>query len=121
MCVGCSGVVFEHSRSDRLLLLCWPQTGVWWAGFAVLAYGLGAGLFTLARPWLVEDLFGLQHFGWLNARIAAAQGFARAAGPVVLVWLYELLGGTWLFAVLAGLLLALLLPVAALQRGSTRD
>lgn len=49
---------------------------------AVAVFGLGAGLQTLARPWLVQSLYGVAHAGHWNGRLARWQGFARAAGPV---------------------------------------
>lgn len=106
-------------QAAAMVLLVWPDFGAWWAALAVLAYGLGAGLFTLARPWLVEDLYGMQHFGWLNARIAAAQSMARACGPVLIVWCHDRLGNFWVFAGLAALLLLLLVPISTLMRSRT--
>lgn len=47
----------------------------------VAIFGIGAGLHTLARPWIVPLIFGTDAAGRTNGSIARAQGIARAAGP----------------------------------------
>ena len=70
-------------------------------------FGLGAGLHTLARPWLVPQLFGVASAGQVNGTIARAQGFARAIGPFCAAAAYERAGSAAVFAVLATGLVAL--------------
>lgn len=83
----------------------------WLMALGVAVFGLGAGLQTLARPWLVQKLYGVTDAGRWNGEVARMQGFARAAGPVAVA------GAAWLIgipAVLAGLgaVLALTAPLA---------
>jgi cyanate permease len=47
----------------------------------MLAFGGGSGLLTVARPAVVEHLFGLRGFGRMSAVIVTAAVFARAAAP----------------------------------------
>jgi hypothetical protein len=53
-------------------------------GIAVFA--VGSGLTTLVRPCLVQTVFEGHESGYLNGRLAQAQQFARAAGPVLAAW-----------------------------------
>lgn len=78
----------------------------------VATFGIGAGLHTLARPWLVPHLFGVSAAGRVNGAIARAQGIARAAGPFCVAIAYERVGSASVFAVLA-FLLAVLWPLAS--------
>ncbi len=50
---------------------------------SIAVFAVGSGLATLARPHLVQSLYGLEQAGALNGRLARAQQLARAAGPVV--------------------------------------
>jgi hypothetical protein len=77
----------------------------------VFVFGLGSGLLTLARPWLVQQLFGGAQAGLLNGRLARSQGFARAAAPVAAALLASRLSLPWALAAL-GVLQLLVLPVA---------
>lgn len=87
----------------------------WIAALGVAVFGLGAGLQTLARPWLVQALYGVADCGRWNGELARIQGFARAAGPVIAAaaaWL----GGSQMVLVVLCLALALtLLMVRRLQ------
>ena len=78
-----------------------PSTLLAAAGLSV--FGLGAGLTTLVRPQLVQDVAAAGDGGYWNGRIARQQHLARAAGPLVVATL----GGAWgygaVFATLAGL------------------
>lgn len=87
----------------------------------VATFGIGAGLHTLARPWLVPHLFGVGAAGRVNGSIARAQGIARAAGPFCVAAAYERTGSAPVFAVLA-LALAALWPLASwtARRASSR-
>jgi hypothetical protein len=79
------------------------------AGVAI--FGVGAGLHTLARPWVVPQWFGIAAAGRVNGTIARAQGIARAMGPFVAAGIYEFAGSTAVFLTLAALV-ALLAPMA---------
>jgi predicted MFS family arabinose efflux permease len=63
-------------------LLALAVHGPWamWAGVTVFA--AGAGLTTLARPYLVLHQYGPERAGYANGVIARGQQVARAAGPV---------------------------------------
>jgi MFS family permease len=91
-----------------LLLVAWATT-LWAIGGGVVIFGLGAGLHTLARPWLVERRVGRFHAGTINARLARTQGVARAAGPLVATLAAEWLNGT-LALCLLGIALFVILP-----------
>ncbi|HUE89722.1 MAG TPA: MFS transporter [Vicinamibacterales bacterium] len=57
------------------------------AAFVGIAlFAVGSGLTTLVRPYLVHTLFEGHETGYLNGRLAQAQQFARAAGPVLAGW-----------------------------------
>lgn len=78
---------------------------------AVAVFGLGAGLQTLARPWLVQTLYGTADAGRWNGEVARMQGVVRAAGPVsaaAIAWM----GGTTLALALTAGLVLLTLPIA---------
>lgn len=77
----------------------------------IAVFGLGAGLHTVARPWIVPQLFGVAAAGRVNGAIARAQGLARAAGPVVAAAATARVGGGPVFLSLA-LLLLLSCPLA---------
>jgi len=55
--------------------------GGWGLPIFLLAFGGGSGLLTVARPAVVEHLFGLRGFGRTSAVIVTAAVFARAAAP----------------------------------------
>jgi MFS family permease len=48
----------------------------------VMTFAAGAGLTTLARPYLVQTAFAIDQAGLVNGRLARAQQLTRAAGPV---------------------------------------
>ncbi len=77
----------------------------------VAVFGLGAGLQTLARPWLVQALYGTTDAGRWNGEVARMQGFVRAAGPVSAAAIAWLGGAALALSITAGLVL-LTLPVA---------
>lgn len=79
------------------------------AGIALV--GLGGGLHTLARPWVVPHLYGTAAAGRINGLIAGAQGLARAAGPVAALAAATRAGAAAVFLTLA-LLVALTFPWA---------
>ena len=63
-----------------LLALAVDGTVAMWIG--VSAFAAGAGLTTLARPYLVLHQYGPDRAGHANGVIARGQQVARAAGPV---------------------------------------
>jgi len=79
------------------------------AGVAV--FGLGAGLQTLARPWLVQTLYGTAEAGRWNGEVARVQGFVRAAGPISASAIAWIGGAALALSITAGLVL-LTLPIA---------
>lgn len=94
------------------LLLLTLASGLIVVALAVALFGLGAGLHTLVRPWLVPALVGAARAGVVNGGIARAQGVARAAGPLLAAAALSSIGGAMTFFVLAcGMLL--LSPFAA--------
>lgn len=80
------------------------------AATGVALFGLGAGLHTLARPWLVQQRFGADA-GFQNGRVARVQGIGRALGPVAAVIVAEWVGRPGVLVALA-CLLVLLLPLS---------
>jgi MFS family permease len=84
------------------------------AGLAVLAvarsllpaaagvglFAAGAGLTTLIRPHFVQSVFGIARAGHLNGVVARSQQLARAAAPVLTVWLASAIGYGTVFALL---------------------
>ncbi|GMV30459.1 MAG: MFS transporter [Rhodanobacteraceae bacterium] len=109
--------------SPRLLLVGSPvlqvaglcvlavASGVVGAAAGVALFGVGAGMHTLARPWIVPLRFGTAAAGQVNGAIARAQGAARAAGPFAAAWAADRVGGAPVFVVLA-LVLLVCLPLA---------
>ena len=75
-----------------------------WLG--VMVFACGAGLTTLARPYLVVHVYGVEPAGRINGRIARGQQLARAAGPVSAAALAGAIGYGRVFAALAALLVA---------------
>jgi len=97
---------------ERLLLVCFLLQA---AGLLTLAvagelplmaiaialFAAGAGLATLARPHLVQTMFGIAQAGRLNGRLARSQQLARAAGPVAAAWIAAAAGYSLMFLLLA--------------------
>jgi MFS family permease len=79
------------------------QAAMW---LGVIVFACGAGLTTLARPYLVLHLYGAEHAGRVNGVIARGQQLARAAGPVAAAALATVTGYSFVFAALAALLVA---------------
>jgi len=94
--------------SGLLVVAASAQPGTAAAGVAL--FGLGAGLHTLARPWLVQERFG-REAGHRNGQVARMQGFGRALAPMAAVGAATVLGTPGVLLILAGLLLALV-PLA---------
>lgn len=66
-----------------------------------MVFALGAGVTTLVRPHLIEDLFGPAGAGDLNGRVARTQQLARAAGPIAVAWLAGSIGFGSVFLLVA--------------------
>ena len=77
-----------------------------WIGVSLFA--CGAGLTTLARPYLVLHVYGADRAGAVNGVIARGQQLARACGPVSAAALASVSGYGRVFAALAALLAAAL-------------
>ena len=92
------------------LLLLGLVDGLVAAGLGVAVFGVGAGLYTVARPWAVAGLFG-EAAATVNGRIAAAQTAARAAAPVLAMTAVAWIDGARAVLVL-GVGLLLLAPLA---------
>lgn len=68
-------------------LVLWASVPSAASAFAGLAsFAIGSGLTTLVRPYLVHAVFEPEHAGSVNGRLAQAQQFARAAGPILVAW-----------------------------------
>lgn len=76
-------------------------------GPGVALFGLGAGLNTLVRPYLVQTLYGIGEAGYLNGVIARGQQLARAGGPAVAAGLFAVGGYGLVFGLFAAMLAAL--------------
>ena len=79
------------------------QAAMW---LGVIVFAGGAGLTTLARPYLVLHVYGADRAGEINGVIARGQQLARAAGPVSAAALATSVGYSFVFAALAALLVA---------------
>lgn len=79
------------------------QAAMW---LGVIVFAVGAGLTTLARPYLVLHVYGADRAGEINGVIARGQQLARAAGPVSAAALATSVGYSLVFAALAALLVA---------------
>ena len=79
-----------------------------WIGLTaigVACFGGGSGLHTLARPWALQAIYGVSDAGRVNGVMARYEGFARAAGPVLVALLYDQAGAAAVFAGLSAALL----------------
>lgn len=86
-----------------LALIAEPQAAMW-AG--VILFASGAGLTTLARPYLVLQGYGAHRAGAANGAIARGQQLARAIGPVSAAAIAERMGYRTVFGLLALLVVA---------------
>lgn len=80
-----------------------------WLWLGVIVFAGGAGLTTLARPYLVLHVYGVERAGQINGAVARGQQLARAAGPVSAAALASAAGYGIVFAALAALLVAAML------------
>lgn len=102
---------FAVQIGGLLTLMLHGQPASW---IGVMLFASGAGLTTLARPYLVLHVYGSARAGLINGVIARGQQLARAAGPVSAA---ALAGVTGYSAVFAGLSLLLIAATAATPRG----
>lgn len=59
--------------------------------FAAL-YGTGNGMMTIVKGTAAADMLSREHVATLNGALAVPMAFARAAGPVVLAWAWDVSG-----------------------------
>lgn len=85
-----------------LLTLMLDHEAAWWGG--VMLFASGAGLTTLARPYLVLQRYGSGRAGHINGMVARGQQLARAAGPVTAGAMAGATGYPKVFAALSVLL-----------------
>jgi MFS family permease len=97
-------VSFAFQIAGLLALTAVGVQAAMWLG--VMVFACGAGLTTLARPYLVLHVYGAARAGEINGAIALGQQLARAAGPVSAAAMAAVTGYSKVFAVLAGLLAA---------------
>lgn len=97
-------VSFGLQIAGLLALMVHDVQAAMWTGVAVFAGG--AGLTTLARPYLVLHVYGAEQAGRVNGVIARGQQLARAAGPVSAAGLASATGYGTVFAAMAALLVA---------------
>ena len=64
----------------------------------------GAGLSTLVRPFLVQELFGAHQAGLVNGRLTRGQQLGRAVGPIMIAWLAHYIGYGVVLGLLGGVL-----------------
>jgi hypothetical protein len=97
-------VSFALQIAGLLALTADAVQAAMWLGVTVFA--CGAGLSTLARPYLVLHVYGAERAGEINGAIARGQQLARAAGPVLAAALATVTGYSLVFAAMAALLVA---------------
>jgi MFS family permease len=100
-----------------LLALAVHGTLAMWVG--VCAFSAGAGLTTLARPYLVLHQYGPARAGHANGVIARGQQVARAAGPVAAAAIGATLGYGVVFVGLSVTLVVALLLVSKVTRDAS--
>ena len=94
-------VSFALQIAGLLTLMLNAQSAAW---LGVALFASGAGLTTLARPYLVLQVYGSDRAGQINGVIARGQQLARAAGPVSAAALAGMVGYGKVFAALSLLL-----------------
>jgi MFS family permease len=86
----------------------------------VMTFAAGSGLTTLARPYVVQGRFALEHAGLVNGRLARAQQLTRAAGPIAASSAAMLTSHATVLVFLGVTLAALAWHVAAHRRSSAQ-
>lgn len=82
----------------------------------IALFAVGAGLATIARPHLIQTMFGAASAGAVNGRLARAQQLARAAGPILVTGVASTSSYAFAFAVLGSLFVLLSIVWLAAQR-----
>jgi MFS family permease len=92
--------------------------GLSWITAACLAifYGLGHGLYTIARSMLPLRLFGLETYGATMGKIALPQSLCNAIAPIFYAALIFRAGAEWALAVSAAVTLGSFVAVVMLAR-----
>jgi MFS family permease len=98
-----------------LMALAVHGTFAMWVG--VCAFSAGAGLTTLARPFLVLHRYGPERAGSANGVIARGQQVARAAGPVAAAAIGAAFGYEVVFVGLAATLIVTVMLVMRRRAG----
>jgi hypothetical protein len=93
------------------LIVVTTTASPWSIAAGVAFFGLGSGLHTLSRPWLIQCLYGVAEVARLNGEVARAQGFTRAAGPLLMVGAATVSSASIVLLGVAGLL-AITMPLA---------
>jgi len=88
------------------LIVVTVSASPWAMAASVAVFGVGSGLHTLSRPWLIQRLYGTAEVGRLNGEVARAQGFTRAAGPLLMVGAATMSSASMVLIGVAGLLAA---------------
>jgi hypothetical protein len=96
-------VSFALQIAGLMTLMLHDEAASW---LGVTLFASGAGLTTLARPYLVLHFYGADRAGQINGVIARGQQLARAAGPVSAGAMAALTGYSRVFAALSLLLVA---------------
>jgi len=95
-------VSFALQILGLVALIATSQVAMW---IGVVVFAGGAGLTTLARPYIVLHAYGPDQSGRVNGVIGRGQQLARAAGPVSAAALASAIGGYGtVFAAMATLL-----------------
>lgn len=93
-------------------------TGLW---AFVLFFGLANGSLSLAKPALIAETYGAQHYGSINGSMTSIVAMAQTIAPFAAGALHQLTGGyhavLWVFAVLAA---ASALAIALAQPKTTQ-
>jgi hypothetical protein len=93
-----------------LMVAALPATAAVASG--VVAFAIGAGLTTVARPYVVQSAFPIALGGQVNGRLARAQAVTRAIGPIAASTVATLTSHTMALAMLASALAVLALLAA---------
>jgi MFS family permease len=95
-----------------LSLIATSQVAMW---IGVVVFAAGAGLTTLARPYIVLHVYGPDRSGRINGVIARGQQLARAAGPVSAAAVASAVGGYGMVFGAMAILLGMAIMLAPLR------
>ncbi|MCE6950855.1 MFS transporter [Cereibacter sphaeroides] len=91
-----------------------------WPALALILYGAGNGVYSIARGALPMALFGPERYPGVMGRLARPSLVAQAAAPLVGAGLIGLMGGDGTLGVLAGIAATNLVLAAVLLRQTRR-